>query len=243
MERDAKTALVTGAAGNGLGRSIALTLAREGHNVIVNYRSSAANAQQIADYINSQGGNAAAVQGDIFTAEGAQTLVTGAETAFGAIDICIIGPGGEFHVTPLDKTDAAIALQNVQEETAPLFHLMSLVLPGMYANNWGRIIGIGTHPEKLSPSFTYNAGKLARMQVLLLMRDECWQHGITVNVLAPGPVNPIEDFADAVDGVNHGKTWWSRDNITPQDAAEAVAFLCSEAGAYVSGCVLPLLFH
>ncbi|MEE4195910.1 MAG: SDR family NAD(P)-dependent oxidoreductase [Anaerolineae bacterium] len=243
MKLMGKTALVTGAAGNGLGRSIALTLAREGANVVVNYRSSTDKAQQIVDHITAGGGKAAAVQGDVFTAEGVNALVEGAKATFGPIEICIIGPGGEFHVTPLDQTDAATALKNVQDETAPLFHLMGIVLPGMVDRNWGRIIGIGTHPEKLSPSFTYNAGKMARMQALLLMRDECWQHGITVNILAPGPVMPVESFDDAVELMQHGAAWQNRKNVTPQDAAETVAFLCSDAGDYISGCVLPLLFH
>lgn len=238
-----RTALVTGAAGNGIGRSITLTLAREGHNVIVNYRSSVEKAQAIVDHITAQGGKAVAVQGDVFTAEGTQALAAGATAAFGQIDICIIGPGGDFHVTPLDQTDATQALQNVHDETAPLFHLMSAVLPGMYARRWGRIIGIGTHTGKLSPSFTYNAGKLARIQALLLMQEECWRNGVTVNVIAPGPVMPVEDFTTALDLVQHGEHWQTRQNVTPQDAAEAAAFLCSESGAYITGCVLPLLFH
>jgi 3-oxoacyl-[acyl-carrier protein] reductase len=238
-----KTALVTGAAGKGIGRSTALTLARDGFNVVVNYRSSIEKARAIVDHIIAQGGKAAAVQGDVFTAEGVQHLVAGAEAAFGQVDICIIGPGGDFDVRSLDQTDAAMALKNVTNETAPLFHLMGTVLPGMYERNWGRIIGIGTHPTKLSPSFTYNAGKMARMRALLLMRDECWQHGVTVNIIAPGPINPIEDFYDAIELSNHGAAWQKRENVTPQDAAEAVAFLCSDAGEYISGCVLPLLFH
>lgn len=238
-----RTALVTGAAGNGIGRSIALTLAREGFNVVVNYRSSTEKAQAIVDHITAQGGKAVAVQGDVLTSEGVTDLVAGTEAAFGQVDICIIGPGGDFDVRSLDQTDAAMALKNVTDETAPLFHLMGAVLPGMYERNWGRIIGIGTHPTKLSPSFTYNAGKMARMQALLLMRNECWQHGITVNIIAPGPVNPIEDLANAIELTNHGTIWQERENVTPQDAAEAVAFLCSDAGAYVSGCVLPLLFR
>jgi NAD(P)-dependent dehydrogenase (short-subunit alcohol dehydrogenase family) len=243
QQLNGKTALVTGAAGNGLGRSIALTLAREGANVIVNYRTSREKAQTIVDHITVQGGKAVAAQGDVFTAEGTQNLIDGAIEAFGKIDICIIGPGGEFHVNPLDDTDAAVALRNVHDETAPLFHLMGAVLPGMYERGWGRIIGIGTHPTKLSPSFTYNAGKLARMQALLLMQDECWQHGVTVNIIAPGPVMPVEAFVDAVDLVKHGEAWHNRQNVTPQDAAEAVAFLCSDTGDYISGCVLPFLFH
>lgn len=243
MKLNGRTALVTGASGNGLGRSIALTLAREGTNVIINYRSSTEKAQQIVDHIITEGGKAAAVQGDVFTAAGVENLVEGAKTAFGTIDICIIGPGGDFDVRTLDQTDAVMALKNVQDETAPLFHLMRAVLPGMYTNGWGRIIGIGTHPIKLSPSFTYNAGKMARMQALLLMQDECWQHGVTVNILAPGPVMPVEDFSDAIDLAQHGAAWQNRKNVTPQDAAEAVAFLCSDSGDYISGCVLPLLFH
>ncbi len=113
----------------------------------------------------------------------------------------------------------------------------------MYARGWGRLIGIATHPGKLSPSYAYNLGKLARMQALLLAQDQAWSHGVTVNVVAPGPISGLADLATAIEQTRHGETWQKRTNVSPQDIAEGVAFLCSDSGRYISGCVLPYLFH
>jgi NAD(P)-dependent dehydrogenase (short-subunit alcohol dehydrogenase family) len=243
MNCEGKVALVTGAAGSGLGRSIALTLAREGARVIVNYRTSQAEAQAIVTHIESQGGSAQAVAADVFDAQGCRNLVQATLEQFGQIDICIIGPGGGWHPEAIDRLVPEAALEDLQHETAPLLHLMPLVLPGMYERQWGRLIGIGTHPVKLSPAYAYNVGKAARMQALLLAQDQAWARGVTVNVIAPGPVAGIPDLEGAIEQSRHGTAWQHRANVSPQDIAEGVAFLCSEVGRFISGCVLPYLFH
>lgn len=244
MNLTGKVALVTGAAGSGLGRSIALTLAREGAQVVINYRSSQASAQAIIDHIESQGGSASAFAADVFEAGDCQKLVQGVIDLYGQIDICIIGPGAGWHPEPIEKIDAAAALEDLRQETAPLLNLMPLLLPGMYDRHWGRLIGIGTHPVKLSPAYSYNTAKAARMQALLLAQDQAWwEHDVTVNVIAPGPVNGIPSLEGAIEQVEHGSGWEQRTNVSPQDIAEGVAFLCSESGRFISGCVLPYLFH
>jgi NAD(P)-dependent dehydrogenase (short-subunit alcohol dehydrogenase family) len=242
MSLEGKVALVTGAAGNGLGRSIALTLAREGAQVIVNYRTSRPDAQAIVSYIESTGGTARAVAADVFDARGCQALVQETESLFGKIDICIVGPGGGWHPETIDQLVPEAALEDIQHETAPLLRLMRLVLPGMYERHWGRLIGIATHPQKLSPAYAYNVGKAARMQALLLAQDQAWAHGVTVNVIAPGPVSGLPDLECAVEQSQHGNAWRARENVSPQDIAEGVAFLCSDAGRFVTGCILPYLF-
>lgn len=243
MNCSGKVALVTGAAGSGLGRSIALTLAREGAQVVVNYRTSEESAQAIVRQIEANGGCALAVAADVFDEAGCARLVETTLEQVGQIDICIISPGGGWHAEPIDRLDPEDALADIHQETAPLLYLMSRVLPGMYARRWGRLIGIATHPVKLSPAYAYNLGKAARMQALLLAQDQAWAHGVTVNVIAPGPVSGLPDLASAVEQADHGSAWQTRANLSPQDIAEGVAFLCSDAGRYVSGCVLPYLFH
>jgi 3-oxoacyl-[acyl-carrier protein] reductase len=242
MNCEGKVALVTGAAGSGLGRSIALTLAREGASVIVNYRSSQENAQAIVAHIESGGGSAIAVAADVFDAQGCQKLVRTAIDFFGQIDICIIGPGGGWHAEPIDQLRAEDALDDLRQEMAPLLHLMPLVLPGMYARKWGRVIGIASHPEKRSPAYAYNAAKAARLNALLLAQDQAWSYGVTVNGIAPGPVSGIPDLGTALEQSLHGPTWKERTDVSPQDIAEGVAFLCSESGRYITGCVLPYWF-
>jgi NAD(P)-dependent dehydrogenase (short-subunit alcohol dehydrogenase family) len=238
-----KVALVTGAAGDGMGRSIALTLAREGAQVVVNYRTSEESARAIVAHIEGHGGHAVAVQADVFEATGCETLVAATVERFGRIDICVVNPGGGWHPEPPAALAADAALEDVRRELAPLFYLMPRVLPGMGARGWGRLIGLAQHPTKRSPAYAYNVGKAARTHALLLAQAQAWQQGVTVNVIAPGPVAAIPSLEEAVALCDHGAAWRQRTDVTPQDIAEGVAFLCSEAGRFVTGCTIPYLFH
>ena len=116
---------------------------------------------------------------------------------------------------------------------------MPLVLPGMYERKWGRLIGIAVHPTRLPPAYAYNAGKAARTQAFLLAADQAWEHGVTINVIAPAPVPAIETLEEATSQCDHGPSWERRTTVSPQDIAEGVAFLCSDAGRFVTGCGLP----
>jgi 3-oxoacyl-[acyl-carrier protein] reductase len=242
MSCTGKIAIVTGAAGNGMGRSIALTLAREGASVVVNYRANADSARAIVEYIEPQGSQAIAVQADVFTAEGCRKLFDAACERFGQVDICLIGPGGGWHPEPVDQLSPEGVFEDVQHELAPFVHLMPLVLPGMYERRWGRVIGLAMHPSRLSPAYAYNLGKAARIQAFLLAHEQVWRAGVTMNVIAPGPISGIASLGEAIAQCDHGVTWEGRDNVSPQDVAEGAAFLCSEAGRFITGCVLPYTF-
>ncbi|MHC4558986.1 MAG: SDR family NAD(P)-dependent oxidoreductase [Planctomycetota bacterium] len=238
-----KVALVTGSAGNGMGRSIALTLAREGAKIAVNYRTSKDKAQAIVNHIKSRNGNAIAIEADVFQADGCRNLVNTAIEYFGQIDICVVNPGAGWHPEPVDKLDSSTAIEDVRQEVAPFFHLMPLVLPQMYKQKWGRVIGIALLPPYDSPAYSYNVAKAARTQALLQARDQAWRNGVTVNIISPGPVPAIESLTEAIEQCDHGPAWQKRANTSPQDIAESVAFLCSYAGRFITGCVLPFLFH
>jgi NAD(P)-dependent dehydrogenase (short-subunit alcohol dehydrogenase family) len=243
MELKDKVALVTGSAGKGMGRSIALTLAREGAKVAVNYRTSKEQAKATVDHIKSHAGNAIAVQADVFEADDCAHLVNETIEHFGRVDICVVNPGAGWHPEPVDKLDSSAAIEDIRREVAPFLHLMPLVLPQMYERKWGRIVGISLLPPYGSPAFSYNVSKAARTHALLLARDQAWLNGVTVNVIAPGPVSAIESLSEAIELCDHGPAWQKRPNTSPQDIAESVAFLCSDAGRFITGCVLPFLFH
>jgi len=226
-----------------MGRSIALTLAREGAKVVVNYRTREENATAMVDHIESHGGEAIAIQADVFETDECKKLVDATSEQFGPVDICVVGPGAGWHPDPIDQLDAATALEDVRCELAPIYHLMPLVLPGMYQRQWGRFIAIALTPPYGSPAYAYSVGKAARAHALLLARDQAWRHGVTVNIMGPGPVSGLESLTEAVEQCDHGPAWPRRANISPQDIAEGIAFLCSESGRFISGCVLPYMFH
>ena len=81
--------------------------------------------------------------------------------------------------------------------------------------------------------------KAARTHATLLACDSAWDARVTVNTLAPGPVPPLETLEAAVAHCQHGSGWRNRETTCPQDIAEGVAFLCSEAGDFISGAALP----
>lgn len=240
-----KRALVTGAAGNGMGRSAALTLAREGAQVVVNYRTSEQPAKEIVQHIEGQGGSAVAVRADVMTAEGCQTLVDKTVDHFCGIDICVVNPGGEWRPGPVHQISPDDSIDDVTREVAPLFRLMPLVLPHMYEQNWGRVVGLSMMgDENITPGHGYShcVGKAARTAALRMMSGQAWAHKVTVNVIAPGPVAPIRTLGEAVEQCAHGPAWLNRGNVSPQDIAEGIAFLCSEAGRFITGAELPFCF-
>lgn len=240
---DGRVAIVTGAAGKGIGRSIALTLAREGASVVVNYRTSADSAEAIVNHVASQGGRAAAFQADVMQQDQCRALVDFSTKQYERVDICIIGPGGGWHPQSIEELDSAAALDDAQKELAPIYNFLPLVLPSMYERKWGRLIAVALIPPFDSPAYAYNVAKAARAQALLIARDSAWQNGVTVNTIAPGPVREIESFEQAIDYCNHGPAWRGRSVTSPQDIAESVAFLCSESGKFISGVVLPFMYR
>lgn len=242
MSCEGKVALVTGAAGSGMGRSIALTLAREGAKVVVNYLTSEASAKAVVNHIKNRGGSAIAVQADIFEDDGCKKLVDATVKRFNRVDICIVGPGGGWHTEPIDRLDPTATLEDVHHEIAPLFYLMPLVLPGMYKRKWGRLVGLALHPTP-SHVYSYNVGKAARTQALLLAQDQAWPNGVTINIIGPSPVPVIETLKEAIEQCDHGPAWQKRTTTSPQDIAESIAFLCSEAGRFITGCVIPFSYY
>lgn len=236
-----KVAVVTGAS-SGIGCSTALTLAREGARVVVNYQSNGEAASQVAAYINNAGGSALAVQANIFEAEGCKHLVATTVERFGRVDIGVINPGAGWHPETPDVLDAGTVLDDIQREAAPILHLLPLLLPHMYQQRWGRIIAIGMNPRLPSPAYAYNVAKATRLEAILGAQPHAWSHGVTLNVVAPGPVAEIESLTEAIEQSQHREAWQKRPTTSPQDIAESIAFLASEAGRFVTGAVLPFHF-
>lgn len=237
-----KIAIVTGASGKGMGRSIALTLAREGAAVSINYLKNQEGAEAVASYIRDNGGKAIAVQGNIYVRSDCEKLVNATVDCFGKVDICVIGPGANWNPENIKNLKSDNALQDASQEVAPVYNLLPLVLKDMEKRRWGRIIGIASNMAIPSPSYSYNTAKSARIEALRLAVSEAWKMGVTVNIMAPGPVDEIPSLDEAYGYCSHDQEWIDRKKVSPQDIAEGVAFLCSDSAKYISGCVLPYLF-
>jgi NAD(P)-dependent dehydrogenase (short-subunit alcohol dehydrogenase family) len=236
-----RVALVTGSAGNGIGRSIALTLANKGVKTVINYRTSKQNAEKICSYIKSIKGESIAICADILDQVQCKKLVNEIIETYGRLDICIIGPGAGWNPESPDKLKTQSSIIDFEQELKPIYNLFPLILPIMYKQQYGRIIGMGMNPDYLSPAYSYNVAKFGRTNALELAYKDAWNHGVTINTISPGPVEGFSSFEKAVENIEP-ESMKKRDKVNPQDVAEIVSFLCSDRGRYVSGNTIKMVF-
>ena len=235
-----KTAIITGASGNGIGRSVALTLARDGFQVVVNYRTNRKSAEELCKVINNDGGNAIAIQADVFSHQDCERLISESVSYFGRIDVCIIGPGADWNPEPVEELNVTKSLKDMLQEVQPVYSLVPKLIPEMEKTSNGRIIAIASNPKLPSPSYAYNTAKNARITAMLGMVDTCWKHKITLNVIAPGPIEHLETLSDAIEQTKDFPA--TTGSISPQDVAEMVSYICSDKGRYLTGNVIEYQF-
>jgi len=185
-----RVALVTGGS-RGIGKAIALALAKAGATVAVNYRQRGDEAASVVEAIQRDGGRAAALQADVSNAGAVQAMVHEAAERLGAIDVLVNNAGmaamrGLDDITEEDFDDAlAVNLKSA-------FLCTQAVLPGMRARRWGRIVNISSIGARVgagSVSVAYGAAKagvegLTRAYALRLAPE-----GVTVNAIAPGLID------------------------------------------------------
>lgn len=243
MTLEGRVALVTGAGGQGMGRGIALTLARDGADVIVNYRRSRDGAEAVARALEGMGRRALVWQADVGEAAAVEAMVAAAVERFGKVDIVVNSAGGPWKPQDVTIIEPAHLRAVLAREVESVFHLLRAALPAMRARGWGRVVSIGGHMADEWPfgppeaPLDYPLGKAARHWLVRTLAPREAPHGITINAVAPGPT-PHVSFEEALAAVRGEQA--AHDGNTPQDVAEVVAFLCSDAAARITGAVIPM---
>lgn len=234
-----RVALVTGSS-RGIGRAIALRLARDGAAVAVNYRDRRDRAEEVVEAITQVGGRAVAIAADVASAADCTRLVETTRQALGPIDI-LINNAGVFRKGDLGDFDFSEmeSMRNVNVDG--LIRVTRAVAGDMKARGWGRIVniasiaGIGT--STAGTSF-YAATKAAVITLTRRFALDLGPHGITVNAIAPGFI--ATDMA-AESGANFdaiaAKAMMRRVG-TPDDIAAAASFLVSEQTGFITAQVL-----
>ncbi len=185
-----RVALVTGGS-RGIGKAIALALARAGAAVAVNYRARGGEAAAVVDTIQQSGGRAVAIAADVSVAGDVQVMVHEVEAQLGPIDILVNNAGmaalrGLDDITEEDF-DRAIAV-NLKSA----FLCTQAVLPGMRARRWGRIVNIssiGARTGSGAVSIAYGASKAGLEGMTRAYALRLAPEGVTVNAVAPGLVD------------------------------------------------------
>lgn len=244
MELTGKTALITGSTGRGMGRSIALNLARQGANIVLNYETRPQRAEAVLQAVRQIGRQAILHEADVATEEGARSLYDAAVAAFRRVDILVVSAGGAW--LPVDTVDLEPEhwRRVIAEEIHAPLYLIPLVLPEMRRQRWGRIILLGGHDaddwREVDAPLDYPMGKAARHWLTRALARREAIHGITVNAIAPGTIDYVE-LDEALADLDHGDVWRKRSVPRPQDAGDVAAFLCSEQARFVTGSIIQIV--
>jgi 3-oxoacyl-[acyl-carrier protein] reductase len=230
-----KVAIVTGA-GRGIGAAIARRFASEGAKVVVNFASSATEAEAVVADIKKAGGEAAAVKADVSKKADCIALFDATEEAFGRADLLINNAG-----LILYKMLAATS----EEDFDRLFAVnvkgtfLTCQLAATLLNNNGAIVNFSSSTTALAlPTYaTYVATKGAVEQMSHVFAKEVGARGIRVNVVSPGPVmTDLFTAGKSEDDIKRMASMSAFNRIgQPNDIANVVTWLCSDNAAWVSG--------
>lgn len=241
MARQGKTALVTGA-GRNIGRAVALGLAQDGFDLVVNGSSDRAAAEAVAEAARGFGVEAMVAMGDVGRPEDCARIAQDAIARFGAVDVLVnnaaLRPAKPF----LDMTEEEWR-RVISVDLDAAVWLARACLPGMVARGWGRIVNFtgmnaihgyaGRAPVSVAKHGVWGLTKA--------LAKEFGPKGITVNAISPGPIAADEEETDAA-AAKYRQAIVQRVPVgrqgTPEEVATVARMLVSPGGAYVNGQML-----
>jgi NAD(P)-dependent dehydrogenase (short-subunit alcohol dehydrogenase family) len=247
VELDGQTAIVTGA-GRGIGRAIALELARLGANIVV-AELDRATAERTADEVQGLGRRAVAVATDVTQAASRAAMVQAARDAFGRIDVLVNNAGIYRGAAPLDLSEEMWdAVMNVNARA--VMFCTQAVLPTMLAAGHGCVVNVASMAGKgaTPTSIPYGVSKAAVISLTRSLAAAYARDGIRVNCVCPGLVETEmwaqidRDVGVGLLGKEPGEYWKERIATIPlgraeqpEDVARVVGFLAGPKAAYMTG--------
>ncbi len=233
---DGKVALVTGAS-RGIGRAIAIALAKEGASVAVNYAGNSEKAGQVVSEIKEIGSEAVAIQGDVTDADSVTAMVKSVAEQFGKIDILVNNAG-------ITRDNLLIRMKEddwdsvINTNLKGVFLCTKAVSRPMMKQRQGRVINISSvvGVSGNAGQANYTAAKAGVIGLTKTSAKELAARGITVNAIAPGFIE-----TDMTNDLNEEVGEQMRKQIplgrfgSPEDVAKTVVFLASEDSSYITG--------
>lgn len=229
-----KTAFITGSS-RGIGRALAINLARDGYHIIVHGASNIEKAEETKNIIEQNGGTAETCVYDLCDVDGIKDFAQ----KLGNIDVLILNASLQYNV-PWEEITAQDCLKHLSCNYIASLMLIQSVVPYMKKQGWGRIITIGSvqeskpHPDMLA----YSSSKAAQTNMVKSLSLQLAKDGITVNNVAPGVIYTDRNVK-ALSDPEYAKKVTASIPLgfygKPEDCAGIVSLLCSEEGRYITG--------
>ena len=239
-----KTVVVTGG-GGGIGGATAQRFGLEGARVAL-FDLNLAAAEQVAAQIRADGGTALALLCDITDRDSVDAAVAATEAALGPIDVLVNNAGWDVF-KPFTRTEPAQWDKLIAINLVGALHLHHAVLPNMAARKAGRIVNIASDAARVGSSgeAVYAACKGGLVAFSKTIAREHARHGITVNVVCPGPTDTAL-FADYKEGAGNPEKLMEAFTRSiplgrigqPADLPGAIVFFASDDAAFITGQVL-----
>ncbi|QIH75721.1 3-oxoacyl-[acyl-carrier-protein] reductase [Macrococcoides canis] len=231
-----KTALVTGSS-RGIGRSIALALADEGFNIIVNYSGNEQKAQQVVQEIIEKGQKAVAVKADVSNFDEVKAMIDEGTATFGSLD-CIVNNAG------ITRDNLAMRMKReeftdvIDTNLTGVFNVIQAASRQLLRQRAGTIINVSSIVASIGNAgqVNYVAAKAGVEGMTKTFAREFASRGIRVNAVAPGFIK--SDMTDVLDDslVQTMKSQIPLGEMgQPEDVAHMVAFLASDKAQYITG--------
>jgi 3-oxoacyl-[acyl-carrier protein] reductase len=240
LQLTGKFALVTGAS-RGIGRAIAIGLAREGAKIAIAARRVGLLEELAREIISAKGAEPLIIESDLYQEGSAEKLARQAEIALGSVDILVNAAGGS-RTFPFEATKEQWA-EAILVNFIRLRELSHAVIPGMKARRWGRIVNItgSSEPRGLNAA---NSAKAAVHAWAKGVSREMAKHDITINSIQPGRI--MSEQIERMYPTEENRRKFSEENIpmgrfgAPEELANLAVFLSSPRAGYITGTVTPV---
>jgi len=240
-----RVALITGAS-RGIGAATAVLMAEAGADVAINYHANRAAADQVAGQVRAFGRRAEVYQADITSWDDCRRMSDDVLRDFGKVDILVNNAGIGFEtygIAPLTDTDPADMQRFFDYNLTGCLYMVKLLVPQMRTLGRGDVVMISSFAaQALRANWgPYSISKAAMEAMAMTLAKEEREHGIRVNVVAPGLVDTtMGEGVLKTRGQLEQKQAFSESSpfgfmCQPEDIAGAILYLCSDEGRYVTG--------
>jgi 3-oxoacyl-[acyl-carrier protein] reductase len=238
-----RVALITGAS-RGIGAATALLLAKQGYRVVVNYRASASEAEEVVAAIAAVGGEAVAIKADVTVPGDVAAMVDEINQRWGGTDVLVHNALTPFVITSFADLTWEQLGGKLEREMRAAYLVTKAVVPTMVSRRYGRLIYMTTNLSRHARQgmITLGTAKAALDQFVRYIALELASLGITANLVAPATVEGTrvteqltpEKLRQLAEATPMGRL------VRPDDIAMVVAFLASEDSGFTTGHFLPV---